>query len=429
MKRLEIIRNIIEEDKNQDIMELLNNNYPYNLSLLCLLNKKYLTDENLDIITIKILDTAIKYNFHDNKPTYVPSYNIGKLIGKYPELLNKLPKIIIDTLNHHDWGNIIADKPNFFNICKIVDKFDVYDWINILTKQPQLVVNYKNVYKDFKFESKPSLVSVIDSIAKYIDVNRINVTEEKFKDILKKYPEIVKKLNENKLKEISIESWVDIMSYDPKLIEFCPTKDHFISYINSIENIKSLINILSKQPQLINMLPSIDKISNGDLSILIKNQPQLIEKLNIDLNIFSGYEWSEILRKQPHLIDRCDKIDKINIYNITYLLFDQPILIDYFSKDLSPNYIVDLIEEYPYLIKKLKTNDIDKFDFEKILYSSKEYHIEAMNKYTKKFHDIELLTNMIGIYPDLKELYTKRNLWTYVDFTQLSDNLEYSILK
>ena len=52
-----------------------------------------------------------------------------------------------------------------------------------------------------------------------------------------------------------------------------------------------------------------------------------------------------------------------------------------------------------------------------------------MEKYIKKYKDEEVLTNMIGIYPDLKEIYTKKDLWKYVDFSKLSDNIEYSMLK
>ena len=50
-----------------------------------------------------------------------------------------------------------------------------------------------------------------------------------------------------------------------------------------------------------------------------------------------------------------------------------------------------------------------------------------MKKYIKKHKDPIILTNMIGIYPDLKDLYTKKNLWKYVDFSKLTNNLEYNI--
>ena len=36
---------------------------------------------------------------------------------------------------------------------------------------------------------------------------------------------------------------------------------------------------------------------------------------------------------------------------------------------------------------------------------------------------------MIAIYPDLKDLYTEKDLWKYVDFSKLSNNLKYAILK
>ena len=63
------------------------------------------------------------------------------------------------------------------------------------------------------------------------------------------------------------------------------------------------------------------------------------------------------------------------------------------------------------------------------MYNSKEYHVEFINKYIEKYTDKDVLTNMIGIYPDLKDIYTKNNLWKYVDFSKLTKNIEYSILK
>ena len=66
---------------------------------------------------------------------------------------------------------------------------------------------------------------------------------------------------------------------------------------------------------------------------------------------------------------------------------------------------------------------------ENIVYNSTKHYIKAMNKYIERFNNNEFLTNMIGIYPDLKELYTEKNLWQYVDFNQLTESIEYSILK
>ncbi len=51
-----------------------------------------------------------------------------------------------------------------------------------------------------------------------------------------------------------------------------------------------------------------------------------------------------------------------------------------------------------------------------------------MKVYIKSNKDKKVLTDMINIYSDLKEIYTEKNLWKYVDFNQLCENLEYRIL-
>ena len=66
-------------------------------------------------------------------------------------------------------------------------------------------------------------------------------------------------------------------------------------------------------------------------------------------------------------------------------------------------------------------------------YNYKEYNKYMniiMKKYIKQYKESEVLTNIIGIYPELESFYVENNLFKYVDFSKLSDNLKkYFILK
>ena len=92
MKPLEIIKLLIEEKSKIKLDELLRTHYIYNLIEFCCLNKKYLTDENLDIILFKENDLTKHFNyinpFKDPLDNYYSS--LTKLISKYPEVFDKL---------------------------------------------------------------------------------------------------------------------------------------------------------------------------------------------------------------------------------------------------------------------------------------------------------------------------------------------------
>ena len=96
--------------------------------------------------------------------------------------------------------------------------------------------------------------------------------------------------------------------------------------------------------------------------------------------------------------------------------------------NINRKYKIELLNKYPNLLDKVNIKNI-KNDCINILYNSRKHHLRLMKSYIKNNKDNKVLTDMIGIYPDLKDLYTKNNLWNYVDFNQLSNNLEYSILK
>ena len=203
------------------------------------------------------------------------------------------------------------------------------------------------------------------------------------------------------------------------------TKDKLGSY-NYITTLISFYPKLLNKYKILNEL--IKNISVNNWIMILKKQPQLIDKCNILDNI-SYIQWNYILFEQPNLSKYCNKFTEFREDNWFDLLIRHPELIDKCDKNLDSKIIIKLIERHPKLIEKININDIDKFDFEKIIYRSDDYHIKALEKYTEKYKDPEVLTNMIGIYPDLKELYTKKDLWKYVDFSKLTDNLEYSILK
>ena len=296
MKKLEIIEKIFEEDPNIDIFKILSTKDPSNLTKLCVLNKKYLTNENINTI----IKESISY-FPTMKDDFGPTgvydrkyKNIIDLLCVYPEIIKKIPDNITKNIRILDWIDIIQKQPNLINNCSVIDEFKVDNWINIFKIQPKLV-------------------------DKFI----------------------------NKLKNISIYDWIDILNINPEASKYCNKFDEFKSS-----------------------------------------------------------HWFSLLRYTPELIDKCNIL-------------------------LEKEETIALLNKYPHLIEKLIIEDIFeiKYESEKMLYNSKNYHINFMEKYIEYYKDSEILTNMIGIYPDLKDLYTKNNLWQYVDFNQLHINLEYSILK
>ena len=429
MKRLEIIRRILEEDPTKDVFRLLSNDTIDNLSTLCYINKKYLTEENINNIINKIqVENVISYSQEFNSHP-INSYGIGLLIGKYPKLLHTLSKQIIKNFYSYNWADIISEEPSLIEECDILDEFDLKDWFTILKRQPQLASEYKDIYASFKIRSTPNLTSLIPILSKYIDVNKIHVDADIFSDILNNYPEIVKSLDKYKLDLVPIKNWLNIMSHDPELLSFCPIIDKINKVLLDNDNIEFLIRLVSKQPSFSNLLPSIDKISRYNIIDLVRNKPELIEKLNINIEQFDRDDWCKILKLQPQLINRCNKIDKFSDYEWSNILYDQPKLIKYCNRQLNSKDIQSLLNIYPNLINNVNTNVITESEFEYIVYNSKDYNVKIMEKYTERFHDSEVLTNMIGIYPNLKDFYSEKDLWKYVDFSKLTENLEYVILK
>ncbi len=124
MNKLEIIRNIIKEDSNLNTSNLLENNELYNLTILCILNKKYLTDENLNIILSSKKTPVYNLLSTKNKRIEADSYSLeALLVSKYHNLLDELPSKIIKKFNTFDWLKIIKEQPDLFDRCNISKTF------------------------------------------------------------------------------------------------------------------------------------------------------------------------------------------------------------------------------------------------------------------------------------------------------------------
>ncbi len=453
MKKLEIIRKIFEEDRNLNLYNLIDNDETKNLTILCILNKKYLTKENFNIIISHKLKT--KYINDSNHEVYYIDYsNLADLIGKYPDLLNKIPKKIKKEFSIGDWVSIISDQPNLIDDCDRFYDLDANDWKNILEKQPQLASKYVALYNKFTFYDVYTLADKNKDILKYIDIKNFEMNELNLARILSISSEVVKDIDEDRLKEISPKNWVNILKNDPELIKVCPIVKNVNKYLYN--NVYILIELILNQPKLGYLLSNVKNIRHYNLIGIVKKNPKLLDDLNIkiDFKQYNDYTWGEILSKQPQLINKCDiikslppniwafileyqpklinycnQLDKFSSDNWYRILKNNPNLIDKCNVELSERNRIDLLELQPSLIAKINLNTIYQYVLEKVMYNSKEYHVEFINKYIEQYKDQEVLTNMIGIYPDLKEIYTKNNLWKYVDFNQLTENLEYSILK
>ena len=454
MKYLEIIQKIIKIMPNARGNLLLSSNSLSNLTILCALDRKYLTKKNLNLILDDDDRILIEYPPSNRRNSIDKKYysNLALLISVYPDLIDKMSKEKLLKIKPYDWVIILKSRPELIDKCNV--EFKLHIWIEILSVQPQLVSKYKDFYKEVDENKLHELVFNNKEILNYIDVKKINIYN--YTDIISVYPIIINELTKDKINSISIKDWLKIFETNPDLIKKCPILDRIV-YNN--DNKYNIINLVSKQPTFKYLLPSCDKISNDELSFLIKTQPQLIEELKIDLERLNGENWCEILMEQPQLIHKCNKINDIPISSINshmdwgYILIAQPSLIKYCDKNKLNNYSwdrilinhpdlldeckikllkstkTDLLTEYPYLINKIDIAELTENEFRLIIYDSREYHIKFMEKYIENYHDSKVLTNMIGIYPDLKELYIKKDLWKYVDFTKLTENIEYSILK
>ena len=443
MNELEIIRRIVEEDKDINVTKFLNYTEEYNLVHLCILNKKYLTDENIKHI-LKLNKTTVKGSISDNYP------HITNLIANYPEIINKIPEKIINNFKSKNWKEILKNAPDLIDEYNI--KLDLDDKIEVLQYQPQLVNRYKDFYCKLDAIALYRILLISDKILNYININNIINDYNNLIDIIIVNPNVIDLLNKDKIDKISDNDWLRIIQSNPKAMDKCPKKDNVIDLLNS--NLNELVKLVAKEIKFKDMLPSADNIPTSNLKFLIKNQPELIEVLNINFKIFDEDDWAEILNEQPQLINRCDKIKYIRQYKWVDILKNQPSLIDYcdkldkFSNDdifklLNTNFeLINKLEKpiddtiknkllllNPNLITELGYDNIDKYVLETVLYNFKGHKNILIEKYIEKYKDPEILTNMIAIYPDLKELYTKKDLWKYVDFSKLNNNLEYSILK
>ena len=166
-------------------------------------------------------------------------------------------------------------------------------------------------------------------------------------------------------------------------------------------------------------------------------------------------EWVELLKEKPFLIDNCDVLDKFKSDDWFDILIKQPLLIEHFNdfaKMSSDNWL-KLLEKYPEIlneypkvlsyqvIAKLITvsnfpkissvKEADEKRLRKLLYNSNKetYKILIKEYINKEYHEPVVLTEMILKYPDLKEFYTKNDLWMYVDTTKLDFKLNYEMLK
>ena len=425
MKKLEILSCILKEKPDEDVYTLFNEDDIYLLSYLCTLNRKYLNKKNLNYI----INHAKKSNFITKNTKYS---NISYLISKFPDLIDKISS-------------------------DIINKLDMYNQVNILRNQPKLINKYKEFYK----KKENTLFAFILDSKEDLNVN-FNYTT---------VYDLTKDIN-----EFDISGWLNILRNNPNLIKMCPIVNEINKSYNKYP--RHVIELVSNQIQFKYLLPSIDKIDDDYLSMLISNQPQLIDELNIDLKKLYTYNWPNILSKQPQLINECNKLDELTIESWTLILRKQPKLIKYCNKinklncsnwrdiltdqpeladkcnkfdefdsldwcillEIQPQFIykckdtniinekhkINLLRSQPGLIDKIPFDKIND-DCIKILYNSREHHLKFIKSYIKNNKNPEVLTDMIGLYPDLKYLYSEYNLWKYIDFSQLTNNLEYRI--
>lgn len=116
---------------------------------------------------------------------------------------------------------------------------------------------------------------------------------------LRKYPEMINKLNEYELNDLYRNKYISIMLYD-----------------NNKESNNIIVNSLD-----------LNKVTKYDLKFVLYYVPELINK--VDINRFDNNEIEWFLMYRPELINNFDlsKLNNLNIYNI---LNKQPQLKHYF---------------------------------------------------------------------------------------------------
>ncbi len=300
MNKLEVIKLILKEKEDEDIYRLFNSNKSYNLIYLCVLNNKYLN---------KVLDQIL--NSKDIIDKNVPT--LAYLLSSFPDLIDKISNDLLNKLDIYDWTTILSKQPQLFDKCKIIDKADLVRLCIIFANNPELVNKYKEVYKN---KNTNTLFGYILNYKEDLNID--------FSELDPSY------LNKN-IKELDYGNWLHILTYNPDLIKICPiankiNKDLYYFFEDSI------INLVSKQISFKYLLPSLYSISNTHLTILINNQPQLIEELNINLKNLNNNDWVDILSKQPQLISECNKLDELTTYNWLGILIKQPKLIEYYKE-------------------------------------------------------------------------------------------------
>ena len=411
----------MKENKDYNLTNLLEKHGINNLIDLCVLNKKYITQENLNYIIKN--ENNLLYN------------NISKLIAVYPNLINK---ININPLTVSDWVFIIQNQPELINKCNKIDEFDNAYWGKILAKQIQLIDIYKDT--DKKIDQFLIYNCIKDSktieILNYVDIKKINIDSLYLTNMIINQPKIIEKINKNQINKIKINDWLRIITSNPDLINKCPISNK-INNTLYYEYPSYIIGLISKHVQFKYLLP--EKLNFNYLhSLLVIKHPKLIKEFNIDLNKILLNDFVEILKYHPYLIDKRNSLDEISYsFNDYYkssswavIIAAQPNLLKYCNSDrLDSNSVEHILINQPKLIEKLTLDHLYESECKSILYNSKNYHREAVKQYIKNFHNSEVLTNMIGIYPDLKDLYTEKDLWKYVDFKELDNFNEYSILK
>ena len=145
-----------------------------------------------------------------------------------------------------------------------------------------------------------------------------NLTGEQWVQLLCEHPEFADKCDWDNLYP---HEWSKLLAVQPQFVEKCKLLDK----LDDI-SIYDWVDVLKKQPQLFEYY-NYSAFDGWAWARLLNTHPQFSDKCN-KWDDFSGDDWCILLKSQPQFAETCDW-SKLNKMQCAYIVYDQPQLISY----------------------------------------------------------------------------------------------------
>lgn len=300
---------------------------------------KLLDKFNIDEFTNgNIFDLVFKYpqlaeRFDLNK---LDAYSIYEILLKYTDLVTKINKDILSTIEKEDTNTLINTHP------QLKQYFDNLQ-TNIINETLKRIIKEELDNQEFMNLVDMIKSSDLDQTSLALQIATANKADKQFEDYfkisLKEYTRVFNKVvlpisknsNLEETLEVLIEQNLDLTKIDgehicyilreyPKLFKELD--------INKIDDTKDIIYLLLRQPQFIGNF-DLTKLDGEDICHLIIEYPKWIHKL--DTTKMDGVDIYMVLLDRPELVDKLN-LNVIKRKDILHLLEYEPQLKPYFDK-------------------------------------------------------------------------------------------------